>query len=478
MAIEGGVVMSICVNEKISVINPSDGSVLSELDVHSVDDLNNAVTQAKEAWLSWKSLTLKHRAEIMFNYRELLKKNRSELANLIISENGKTECEAVAEVDKAIEVTEFAASMPQIATGEQLEVSRGVYCQDHILPLGVVACITPFNFPCMVPNWTIPIALVLGNAMILKPSEKVPLTALKNAELLYEAGVPKAIFQVMIGKSELVEAICDHPDIEAVSFVGSTKIAKLVYQRASKNLKQVLCLGGAKNHLLVLPDAHVDMTASNIAASFTGCAGQRCMAASVLVAVGECQPVIDALVSEAKKIIPGDQLGSVITKEAKEFIETSITDAQALGATLLIDGRQPNVSGKAGYYVGPTIIDNVTPDMDIASQEIFGPVIAIIRVNTVDEAIAIQNNNEYGNGAGVFTQSGSLATYVSSRLTAGMVGVNIGVPVPREPFSFGGWKSSKFGTGDITGKSSVHFWSKKKKITTKWNPEDQLNWMS
>jgi len=463
----------------IQVVNPQTGQDIADVNMQSSDDLNQAVSEAKEGFQEWKALTLKQRAEIMFNYRSCLVESRDELADLIVAENGKTRCEALAEVDKAIEVTEFAASMPQIAPGETLEVSRGVTCRDQLEPLGVVSCITPFNFPCMVPNWTLPIALVLGNAVILKPSEKVPFTALKNAELLYKAGVPKDVFKVVLGDASMVHAICEHPDIEAVSFVGSTAVAKIVYKAASQHLKRVVCLGGAKNHLLLLPDAHPEMTAANVVASFTGCAGQRCMAASVLVAVGECDSIIDAIIEKAQELKTGDDMGSVITKQSKDYIEKSIQQAKHQGAVVRLDGRHVQVEGKEdGYYVGPTIIDQVRSDMDIAHDEIFGPVLSIIRVDTVDEAIAIQNKNAYGNGAGVFTQSGKLASYVASKLTAGMVGVNIGVPVPREPFSFGGWKASKFGVGDITGKSSINFWTQKKKITTKWNPEDQINWMS
>ncbi|MBT5855471.1 CoA-acylating methylmalonate-semialdehyde dehydrogenase, partial [bacterium] len=461
--------------QTIAVVNPATNQEIVKVDMNTVEDLNEAVSKANKALPSWKGLTLKARAEIMYNYRDGLKQNRTVLADLIQAENGKTHGEALAEVDKAIEVTEFACSMPQIATGETLEVSRGVTCRDQLEAVGVVACITPFNFPCMVPNWTISIALVLGNAMILKPSEKVPLTALKNAEILHTAGVPKDMFQVINGDREIVEAICDHPEISAISFVGSTKIAETVYKRASQNLKQVLCLGGAKNYLIVLPDAHVDMTASNIAASFTGCAGQRCMAASVLVAVGDCESIISKVKEVSMTITPGKDLGAIITEESKNRIETLIANAERDGATVVLDGRNISMEGS---YVGPTILDNVTPEMEISKEEVFGPVLCIMRVDNVEEAVSLQNQCNYGNGAGVFTQSGSLAAYVSEKLSAGMVGVNIGVPVPREPFSFGGWNASKFGTGDITGKSSIQFWSKKKKITTKWNPEDQINWMS
>jgi malonate-semialdehyde dehydrogenase (acetylating)/methylmalonate-semialdehyde dehydrogenase len=296
---------------------------------------------------------------------------------------------------------------------------------------------------------------------------------------LQEAGLPDGIFSIVNGDKEIVEAICDHPDIDAVSFVGSTKVAKLVYARATSNFKRALALGGAKNHLIVLPDAHPEMTGSNVAASMSGCAGQRCMAASVMVAVGKTDHIVDKVCEEVRKIIPGKNLGAVISRQAKERIERYITDAEKQGAKILVDGRGSTVTGKEnGYYVGPTVIDYVTPDMAVAREEIFGPVISILRTNTLDEAITIENRSPYGNAASVFTQSGGLARQVVENASAGMVGVNIGVPVPREPFSFGGWNESHFGTGDITGKSSIGFWTKLKKITVKWNPESRTNWMS
>ena len=374
-------------------------------------------------------------------------------------------------------MTEFACSLPQIASGEIQEVSRGVECRINRAPLGVVASITPFNFPSMVPNWTIPNAIALGNAMILKPSEQVPLSANRLAELLHDAGLPDGVLNIVHGGQEAVEAICDHPGIEAITFVGSTKVAKIVYQRGAASLKRMLALGGAKNHLIVLPDAHPEMAASNIAASMSGCAGQRCMAASAMVAVGESDHIIEKLCAEAKNIIPGENLGSVISQAAKERIEGYISEAEEQGAEILVDGRGADVNGK-GYYVGPTVIDHVTPDMKIASEEVFGPVLAIMRTDTIDEALAIENSSAYGNAASVFTQSGKMADYVAENASAGMIGVNIGVPVPREPFSFGGWNESKFGSGDITGTSSIDFWTKLKKTTTKWNPESKVNWMS
>jgi malonate-semialdehyde dehydrogenase (acetylating) / methylmalonate-semialdehyde dehydrogenase len=287
------------------------------------------------------------------------------------------------------------------------------------------------------------------------------------------------VFNIVNGDSEIVEAICDHLQIEAVTFVGSTKVAKLVYQRATHNFKQCLALGGAKNHLIVLPDAKPEMTAQNITASMSGCAGQRCMAASAMVAVGQVDHIVEKICDEARKVIPGKNLGAVISKEAKERIEKYITEAEQQGAKILVDGRNTKVDGKEnGTYVGPTVIDYVKPDMAVAKEEIFGPVISIMRTNNLDDAIAIENNNPYGNAASVFTQNGSYARYVIEKASAGMIGVNIGVPVPREPFSFGGWNESKFGSGDITGKSSIEFFTKLKKSTIKWNPEAGVNWMS
>jgi malonate-semialdehyde dehydrogenase (acetylating)/methylmalonate-semialdehyde dehydrogenase len=402
-----------------------------------------------------------------------------ELALLVQEENGKTYDEAKAEVEKSIELTEFACSLPQLIGGEIMEVSKGVECRTDYYPIGVVASIVPFNFPSMVPNWTIPNAIALGNTMVLKPSEVVPLSSIRIAELLKEAGLPDGVLNIVNGGKEIVESICDHPGIEAVSFVGSTKVAKLVYARASASFKRVLALGGAKNHLFVLPDAHPSMTASNVTASMSGCAGQRCMAASALVAVGEVDHIIEQICEEAKKVIPGENLGSVISKDAKERIERYITEAESQGAKILVDGRNSYVSGKEnGFYVGPTVIDHVKPGMSVALEEIFGPVISIIRAKDIDEALSIENANPYGNAAAVFTQSGGLARYIIERAEAGMIGVNIGVPVPREPFSFGGWNESKFGVGDLTGKSSIEFWTKLKKTTTKWNAEAKTNWMS
>lgn len=463
----------------LDVYSPLNGELISKVPLSSSEVIDQAVIAAQQAFPDWAKTPIKERVQVFYRYKYLLDKHLDELAALITEENGKTIEEAKAEIKKSIEVTEFACSLPQLTSGEVEQVSKGVECRSEYHPLGVVVSITPFNFPNMVPNWTIPNALTLGNTMILKPSEQVPLSANRVADLLAEAGLPKGVFNVVHGSREAVEALCDHPGIEAITFVGSTKVAKIVYRRATANLKRALTLGGAKNHLIVLPDANEEMTASNVAASMSGCAGQRCMAASAMVAVGPVDKIIEKLCEEARKIVPGKNLGGIISKEAKERIEGYITEAETQGAKILVDGRGVVVKDKEnGYYVGPTIIDYVTPDMRIAREEVFGPVLSIIRVSSVDEAIEIENSSNYGNAAAVFTQSGGLARYVAERASAGMIGVNIGVPVPREPFSFGGWNESKFGSGDITGKSSIEFWTKLKKTTTKWNPEAKTNWMS
>jgi malonate-semialdehyde dehydrogenase (acetylating) / methylmalonate-semialdehyde dehydrogenase len=463
----------------LDVISPLDGNLLSTVPMSTAKDLDMAVKAAKAAFKTWSKTPIKERVQVFFRYKTLLEKHLKELSELVQEENGKTYSEATAEIEKSIELTEFACSLPQLVTGEILEVSRGVECRTEHVALGVVASIVPFNFPSMVPNWTLPNAIALGNCMIMKPSEKVPLSCGRLAQLLKEAGLPDGVFNIVNGDSEIVEAICDHPGIEAVSFVGSTKVAKIVYQRATKTFKRALALGGAKNHLMVLPDAIPGMTAQNVAASMSGCAGQRCMAASAMIGVGNVDSIVDKICEEARKIIPGENLGAVISKESKERIERYIGEAERDGAKILVDGRNTKVKGKEnGTYVGPTVIDYVTPNMSVATEEIFGPVISIMRTNTVDEALAIENANPYGNAASVFTQNGGMARYIIDRASAGMIGVNVGVPVPREPFSFGGWNESKFGVGDITGKSSIEFWTKLKKSTTKWNAEAGVNWMS
>jgi malonate-semialdehyde dehydrogenase (acetylating)/methylmalonate-semialdehyde dehydrogenase len=445
----------------LDVTNPADGTVISRVPLSTAPAVDRAVQAAKRAFPAWSSLPIKERVQVFFHYKTLLEQNIDELAALITEENGKVDSEARAEVLKSAELTEFACSLPQITAGEVLEVSRGVECRVERFPAGIVASITPFNFPNMVPNWTIPNAIALGNCMILKPSEQVPLSSGRIAEILRQAGLPEGVFNVVHGGQETVEAICDHPDIEGITFVGSTRVAKIV----------VLALGGAKNHLIVMPDAEPEMTSSNVVASMSGCAGQRCMAASVMVAVGQTDHIINRMVSITRNL----KIGPVISKEAKQRIESYITEAEKAGAKVLVDGR-----GKEGpgFWIGPTLLDYVTPDMKIAQEEVFGPVMVIIRSASVEEALKVQKRSRYGNAASVFTESGGVARYVMENASAGMVGVNVGVPVPREPFGFGGWNDSKFGVGDITGRGSIEFWTKSKKMTTKWNKEAGVNWMS
>ncbi len=466
-------------DEHLDITNPADGSVISRVPLSSSADVDRAVESAKNAFPGWAGMPIKERVQVFFRYKTLLEKNIDELAALVTEENGKILSEGRAEVLKSAELTEFACSLPQITAGEVLEVSRGVECRVERYPVGIVSSITPFNFPNMVPNWTIPNAIALGNCMILKPSEQVPISSGRIAELLREAGLPDGVLNIVHGGQATVEAICDHPGIEGISFVGSTKVAKIVYRRGSMNYKRVLALGGAKNHLIVMPDAEPEMTSGNVVASMSGCAGQRCMAASVMMAVGKTDHIIERMVNIVRGMVPGMHIGPVISLAAKQRIEGYITEAEKMGAKVLVDGRGYAVPGKEnGYYVGPTLIDFVTPDMRIAQEEVFGPVMVIIRAKDVDEALDVQHRSPYGNAAAVFTESGGTARYVMENASAGMVGVNVGVPVPREPFGFGGWNDSKFGVGDITGRGSIEFWTKSKKMTTKWNKEAGVNWMS
>lgn len=461
--------------KQFHVLSPASNEIISTIDINSKADLDRAVQLAETAQKSWAKLTVKDRIEIFYTYRTKLQENKLELAELISLENGKILPEALAEVEKSIELMEFTCSLPQTIGGDTLEVSKGVECKTIKSPMGTVACITPFNFPLMVPHWSVPNALATGNAVILKPSEKTPLSAIKMKELLEEAGLPKNLLHILNGAKEMVTSICEHPNIKAVSFVGSTKVAKTVYQLATSYNKKALALGGAKNHLVVLPDAHPEMAASNVLASMTGCAGQRCMAASVMIGVGGIQHIVDLMVKKAKTMKCGTDIGAIIDHESTERIINLITQAEKEGATILVDGRHASTQRN---FLGPTILDNITPDMSIAHNEVFGPVLSIIRTTTTDEAVKIQNNCLYGNGASVFTQSGAWANFFITNLSAGMVGVNVGVPVPREPFGFGGWNESKFGTGDITGNNSIPLWTQEKKVTTKWNPEDKTNWMN
>ena len=453
----------------LQVTSPVNGEILSSVPISTPEDLQAAVSAAKTAFPTWASLTLRQRCEIFYSYRNLLQDNLEELALICHEENGKTIGESKAEVLKAIELTELACSLANMVSGEALEVSPGFDCSIQQAPLGVVSCITPFNFPIMVPHWTIPMALALGNTMVFKPSEQVPLSGNRIASLLTEAGLPDGVLNIVHGGRTVVEGICDHPHVQAITFVGSTPVAKAVYARATSSYKRALAMGGAKNHLIVMPDADVAHTATNVAASACGCAGQRCMAAATMVAVGEVNHIVSRVVEESRNLVPGQNLGAVISASAKERIESYITEAVEQGATVLLDGRGISVEGyEQGTYVGPTVLDNVTPEMDIARAEVFGPVLSIIRTETLEQAIELENASPYGNAAVVYTQDGQVARQFSDQASAGMIGVNVGVPVPREPFGFGGWNDSRFGVGDITGRGSIQFWTQSKKVTSHW----------
>lgn len=462
---------------RIDVVNPRHGKAMSTVPMCGSEEVAAAVAAAKRAQPAWAELPIRDRAYVFYSLREKMHASVDELSWLVSHENGKTFEESKAEVLKGIECVEFGCSLPNLAAGTQLDVSRGVNCQVTYEPLGVVAGVVPFNFPLMVPLWMLPQAIVGGNAFVLKPSEQVPLSMLRLAELFVEAGLPAGIFNLVHGGKDVVEALCDHPDIAALGFVGSTPVAKLVYGRACATGKRALCLGGAKNHLLVVPDADVELTADNVVASFTGCAGQRCMAAAVMVAVGEVDHIVDEIKARAEKLELGRDLGAITSQAAMERITRYIDEAEKMGAKVLVDGRGKRAAD-GGYWVGPTILDGVSEDMPAWKDEIFGPVLSIVRKKTLGEAIELENKSPYGNASSVYTTSGDIAREVMTRVSAGMCGVNIGVPVPREPFGFGGWNDSKFGSGNITGWDGYRFWTQDRKITTKWAIQKDQTWMS
>ncbi len=463
--------------KSISVISPYFNKEIATIPDSNSNDLDFAVDNAKTAFSAWASTNIRHRAQVMFNLKTIMEKDIENLAYLVALDNGKTIADAKGSILRGIEVIEFAASLPNMLKGDSSNVGSGISCTMTNEPLGVVAGITPFNFPIMVPLWMIPIAITTGNCFILKPSEQTPLAALKLAEYLQEAGLPDGVLSVVNGARDVVESICDHPNIKAVAFVGSSKVAKIVYTRSTAQGKRALCLGGAKNHMIVVPDADQDSTAKGLLASSMGSAGQRCMAASVAVAVAEVDHIIDQLVEEAKSFKLGVDMGTIVSKAALEKIIGYIDDAEAMGAKVLVDGRNPNPpeAYPDGYWLGATILDGIEPDWPCATEEIFGPVLSIIRTDTLESAMKIENGNPYGNAAAVFTTSGQVAKTISESASAGMVGINIGVPVPREPYSFGGWNESKFGHGDITGRSGVDFWTNLKKVTARW-PESTEFW--
>lgn len=460
----------------LDVINPNDAEIIGRVVLSEKEDVDHAVKVAVEAQKEWEQLNFKQRSKFFFNYLALLEKHKTELALCVKLENGKDIEDAYAEVDKAIELCEFACSIPQLPLTSISEVSKGILCNEEKRALGVVASIAPFNFPVMVPHWTILNAIMMGNAMILKPSEITPISGLKIAELFKKAGFPDGLLNVVNGGKECVEAICDNKDIKAISFVGSTPVAKIVYKRATSNLKRALCLGGAKNFLILTPDAEPTMAVRDIIASFSGMNGQRCMAASVLITVGDCDHIVSEIVSEVKKIKENKNLPPVITSAAVDNLKAYMKDAKEKGADILVDGSNYETE-RNGYFFAPSIID-YGKENSMNEEEIFGPILEIIAVDNLEEAIELQNASPYGNGASIFTQNGRVSEEAIRGLKAGMLGVNIGIPVPREPYSFGGVKESKFGYGDITGKSSLDFWSELIKVTTKYSGENKIDWMS
>ena len=465
---------------KTDIYSPYSGNVVGSFNTPDQKELDSALELANKAFERWSKAPLKERTQIMFRFREILLRDIEKFANTISLESGKTLNESRAGVMKGIEVLEFALSIQNLDNGAKMEVSRGVHCEFRRVPLGPVLSITPFNFPAMVPMWTIPISITLGNAYVWKPSEKTPLTATLVGQALIEAGLPNGVLTIINGAKQEVNALIDSPLIKAVAFVGSSKIAKMVYERAAVNGKRALALGGAKNHIILLPDADPEMCGVGIADSFTGCAGQRCMAASVLLAVGDVDKQIEKIKERAQSTTCGDKMGAIITKEQLNFLNEAIDEAVKEGATLLLDGREfkkPDGYNE-GYWIAPTILDNVKPNSKASKNELFGPILSIIRCENISQALEIENANEYGNAASVFTNNGAMAEKVAANANAAMVGINIGVPVPREPFSFAGMNNSKFGHGEITGEQSIHFWTNLKKVTTKWEMQKDHNWMS
>jgi malonate-semialdehyde dehydrogenase (acetylating)/methylmalonate-semialdehyde dehydrogenase len=459
------------------VTNPATGEAIRQVPLASAADVESAIAAAKAAFPAWRDTTPLRRSRILSKFKELLETHRAELAQLASEEHGKTLEDAAGSVQRGIEVVEFAIGAPHLLKGEHAEnVGRGVDCHSLLQPVGVCAGITPFNFPAMVPMWMFPISLACGNTFVLKPSEKVPSCSLRMGELLKEAGLPDGVFNVVPGDKEAVDSLLTHPDVRAISFVGSTPIAKYIYETAARHGKRVQALGGAKNHAIVLPDAELDFTADAIMGAAYGSAGERCMAISTVVAVGAVADVIVAKLKErAEKLVvgPGNKkgvdMGPVISAQHRDKIVGYIDSGVAQGAKLVTDGRGIKVSGhEKGFFVGPTLFDNVTTDMTIYKEEIFGPVLIVLRVKTLDEAITMINNNPYANGTAIFTSSGAAARRFENEIEVGMVGINVPVPVPMAFFSFGGWKSSLFGDLHMHGMEGVYFYTRTKAITTRW----------
>jgi len=457
-----------------AVTNPATGQVIAEVPYATEAEVDRAVRTAHAAYLKWRDVPVVERVQVLYRYKALLEANHQAIAAILTSENGKTADDARAEVRRGIQMVEVACGMPTMMMGDSLnDVAGGIDSKTIRQPIGVCVGITPFNFPAMVPMWMYPFAIACGNAFILKPSEKVPLTAMRAIELMEEAGLPAGVLSLIHGDKVAVDALLKHPMVKSVSFVGSTPVAKYIYATAEAEGKRVQALGGAKNHLVVMPDADMPKTVEAIIGSSFGAAGERCLAGSILVPVGEAAgPLLDLLVKRTQAMKVGDgaeagvEMGPLITKEHAARVAGYIDKGVAEGATPLTDGRKE--TSRPGFFVGPTIFDNVKPGMAIAQDEIFGPVLSVMRAATLDEAIEMVNRSPYGNASAIFTQNGKHAREYTSRVEAGMVGVNIGVAAPMAFFPFAGWKSSFFGDLHAHGKDAIYFYTEQKVIMSRW----------
>lgn len=461
------------------VFNPSTGQPIGRVPFASTQQTGQVVLAAAAALQSWSETPVVERARLMFRFRALLEQHFEELAALVTREHGKTLAEARAEVNRGIEVVEFACGIPSLITGEILpNIAGDVDAEAVRHPVGVCVGITPYNFPFMVPLWMFPIALTCGNTFILKPSEKVPLSAVRLGELLAEAGAPDGIFNIVHGDRECVDALLDHPQVAAISFVGSTAVAKYIYERGTAQGKRVQSAGGAKNHLIIMPDAEMDQTVKALAASAYGCAGQRCMAGSVAVAVGKAgDAVVEGLVDVAGKMRVGPSdgnenvdMGPVIRAEHRDRVAGYLDIAKSDGAAVALDGRRDFKSD--GFLIGPSIVDQVRPEMRVWKEEIFGPVLSVVRAADLSEAIAVGNQCDFGNGAAIFTRSGYAARQFKQHFNAGMIGINVGVPAPMAWFPFTGWNRSFFGDLHIQGNESIQFYTRQKVTLTRWPKSD------
>jgi malonate-semialdehyde dehydrogenase (acetylating)/methylmalonate-semialdehyde dehydrogenase len=459
------------------VFNPATGAQQAEVVLADAVDVEAAVAAAGHAFDVWSQTSVSARTKVLFAFRELVNAHAGELAELITDEHGKVLSDALGEVQRGLEVVEFACGIPSLLKGDYSDqVSTGVDTFSYREPLGVVAGITPFNFPAMVPMWMFPIAIACGNTFILKPSERDPSASLLIAELWQRAGLPDGVFNVVQGDKVAVDALLDSPDVAAVSFVGSTPIARYIHERGTANGKRVQALGGAKNHAIVLPDADIEFAADHLAAAAFGSAGERCMAISAAVAVGSAADAVVSAVNERARAVKvgsgrdaGVEMGPVVTRAAQERIEGLIGTGADQGAQITVDGRGYVVPGhEDGFFVGPTVIDKVSTEMDVYREEIFGPVLSVVRCNDVDQAIALINANPYGNGTAIFTSSGEAARRFQRGVQVGMIGINVPVPVPMAFYSFGGWKDSLFGDKHVHGPEGVSFYTRAKVVTARW----------